>query len=64
MDILKDIVLPQSAQNILLLKYLLFVTLLILLPYLGVMIGTTFFSLVHFFKGKKNNNRTHLIFAK
>jgi len=64
MDILKDIVLPQSASNILLLKYLLFLTLIILLPYLSVMIGSTLFSVMHFNKGKNSGNRNYLIFAK
>jgi len=64
MDILKDLVLPQSAQNILLLKYLLFLTLLILLPYLSVMIGSTLFSIIHFFKGRNTENKNHLLFAK
>ena len=63
MDILENIVFPQSPTNIVLLKYLLFVTLLILLPYLGVMMSTTLFSIMHFSKGKKSGNRNHLIFS-
>ncbi len=63
MDILKNIVFPQSPTNILLLKYLLFLTLMILLPYLSVMMSTTLFSIMHFTKGKKTGNRNHLIFS-
>jgi cytochrome c len=63
MDILQDIVFPQSPTNILLLKYLLFLTLLLLLPYLSVMLGTTLFSVMHFNKGKNSGNRNYLIFA-
>ncbi|MCB9209717.1 MAG: cytochrome c [Ignavibacteriales bacterium] len=64
MDILQNIVYPQSSTHIQLLEYLLFVTLLILLPYLSVMIGTTFFSVMHFSKGKRSGNRKHLIFSR
>ena len=63
MDLLKDIVFPQSPTNILLLKYLLFLTLLILLPYLSVLLSTTLFSVMHFYKGKNSGNRDDLIFA-
>jgi cytochrome c len=63
MDILQNIVFPQSPTNILLLKYLLFLTLMILLPYLSVMMSTTLFSIMHFTKGKKTGNRNHLIFS-
>jgi len=63
MDVLQNIVFPQSPTHILLLKYLLFVTLLILLPYLSVMLGTTFFSVMHFYKGKNSDNRDYLVFA-
>ncbi|MFZ1289164.1 MAG: cytochrome c [Melioribacteraceae bacterium] len=64
MDILQDIVFPQSPHHILLLKYLFFLTLLLLLPYLSMLIGTTLFSIMHFHKGKKFENRNSLIFAK
>ncbi|MBK7106448.1 MAG: cytochrome c [Ignavibacteriae bacterium] len=64
MDILQDIVFPQSPTHILLLKYLFFLTLLLLLPYLSVLIGTTLFSVMHFHQGKKFENRNSLIFAK
>ncbi|MCW8849723.1 MAG: cytochrome c [Melioribacteraceae bacterium] len=63
MDVLKDIVFPQSPTNILLLKYLLFLTLLILLPYLSVLLSTTLFSAMHFNKGKSTGNRDYLVFA-
>jgi len=63
MDVLKDIVFPQSPTHILLLKYLLFLTLLILLPYLSVLLSTTLFSAMHFNKGKSTGNRDYLVFA-
>ena len=63
MDVLKDIVFPQSPSHILLLKYLLFLTLLILLPYLSVLLSTTLFSAMHFNKGKNSGNRDYLVFA-
>lgn len=63
MDILQNLVFPQSPTNILLLKYLFFLTLLILLPYLSVLLSTTLFSVMHFSKGKKLKNREYLLFA-
>jgi cytochrome c len=63
MDLLENIVFPQSPSNILLLKYLLFLSLLILLPYLSVLIGSTFFSIMHFIKGKNLGSRIYLKFA-
>jgi cytochrome c len=63
MDILENIVYPQSPIHIQLLQYLLFLTLLILLPYISVLLGTTFFSYVHFRKGQQQGNREYLIFA-
>ena len=64
MDILKDIVFPQSPTHLMLLKYLFFLTMVLLLPYLSVLIGSTLFSLMHFSKGKKYNDKKALIFAK
>lgn len=64
MDIIKDIIHPQSSTNILLLKYLLFISLLILLPYLSVMIGSTLFSVLHFRKGNNLKNKQKFVFAK
>ena len=64
MDILHNLVYPQSPNHIELLQYLFFLTLLLLLPYLSVLIGTTLFSLMHFRKGKKLNNRKSFVFAK
>jgi len=63
MDILQNIVYPQSPTNVLLLKYLLFLTLLLLLPYLSVLMSSTLFSVMHFNKGKKNSQREYLQFA-
>ncbi len=59
MDILNHIVYPQSAEHLILLKYLLFITLMILLPYLSILIGTLSFSLINFSDGKDNylNNK-------
>lgn len=64
MDILQDIVFPQSPTHLMLLKYLFFLTMVLLLPYLSVLIGSTLFSLMHFSKGKKYNDKKSLIFAK
>lgn len=64
MDILHNLVYPQSPNHIELLQYLFFLTLLLLLPYLSVLIGTTLLSLMHFNKGRKLNDRKSFVFAK
>lgn len=64
MDIIKDIIHPQSSTNILLLKYLLFISLLILLTYLSVLIGSTLFSVLHFRKGNNLKEKHNFVFAK
>lgn len=64
MDILENVILPQSATHILLLKYILFLTLLILLPYLSVLIGTSLISYMHYRKGNNFEKKDYLIFAK
>ncbi len=64
MDILHNLVYPQSPNHIVLLQYLFFLTLLLLLPYLSVLIGTTLMSLMHFKKGQKLNDKKSFVFAK
>ncbi len=54
MDIFNKIVYPQSAEHLILLKYLLFLTLLVLLPYLSVLLGSTIFSVTNIITGNKN----------
>ena len=56
MDILKNIVAQQSPEHLILLKYLLFLTLMILLPYLSVIIGTTIISLVNVIRQTSKNS--------
>lgn len=63
MDILENIVYPQSQSHVELLKYMLFVTLLLLLPYISVMLGSTLFSIMHFNKGRKTKNPIYLTFS-
>lgn len=64
MDLFQELVFPQSSSHLELLEYLLFITLLLFLPYLSVLIGTTFFSIMHFGKGNSTGNRNYLKFAK
>ena len=64
MDELNSLVFPQSPNHLMLLEYLFFLTLLLLLPYLSVIMGTTLFSIMQFSKGNKDGDRNRLIFAK
>lgn len=62
MDFLDNLVLPQSAHHMVLLKYLLVLTYLLLLPYLSILFGSLSLSL--FFAGKKESDNRYYRFAK
>ncbi len=64
MDFLDKLVIPQSTHHIQLLKYMLVITYVILLPYLGVLLGTTLFSVMYNSKGRKLNNPIYIKFSK
>lgn len=64
MDILENIALPQSAPHIELLSYLIVITLLILLPYISVLFGSTLLSVMFNRKGRAYANTTYIKFSK
>ena len=64
MDFLDNLVLPQSAQHMHLLKGLLVLTLLLLIPYFSYLVGSLILSVYYNRKGVKTNNKNHLTFAK
>ncbi len=64
MDFLQNIVLPQSAEHIELIRGLIIVSFVILLPYLAFVTGSVFYSLLYAGKGIKQNNLLPLLLAK
>lgn len=64
MEFLDKIVIPQSPHHIELLQYLMSFTFLIFLPYLGLLLGATFMSVVFHKRGLQSNNSNFVKFAK
>ena len=64
MEILENIALPQSALHIDLLSYLIVLTLLLLLPYISVLFGSTLLSVMFNRKGRFYANTTYIKFSK
>ena len=56
MDFLDKLVLPQSEEHLLLLKYLLVLTFILFVPYLSLLTGSTIYSIYFNFKQKKKHN--------
>ncbi len=64
MDFLENSVLPQSAHHMVLLKYLLVLTYILLIPYLSVLFGSLSLSLYFKRKAAKTSEAKYLKFAK
>ena len=64
MNFLENIALPQSFQHIELLSYLSLLTLVILLPYLGLLFGSTLLSIMFNRKGRVLKNNIYIKFSK
>ncbi len=64
MENLENIALPQSALNLEVLSYLAILTLVILLPYLSVLLGSTLLSIMFNRKGRAYNNSKYIKFSK
>ncbi len=64
MSFFDNIVLPQSADHIQLLHYLLILIQFLFLPFLGITLIGSFLSLRYWKKGLKENNRNYLNFSK
>ncbi len=64
MEFLDSFVLPQSDHHMVLLQYLLILTYILLIPYMGVLIGATYLSLNYNKKGKQSGNKFYFKLAK
>ena len=56
MDFLDNLVLPQSAHHMVLLKYLLVLTYIIFIPYVSILTGSLIYSIYFNREGRKHNN--------
>ncbi len=63
MDFLDKFVLPQSAHHMILLKYLLVLTYIILFPYLSLLFGSSLFSLLNHKKYQNTGEKGYKKFA-
>ena len=64
MNFLDNLVLPQSAEHLELLKYLIGIALMILVPYLSLLIGLTSISAGFYKKGITNNDEDSILVSK
>ena len=64
MDLLGNIFVPETLTDLFIVKFGLFLSLILLLPYLSVLIGAQLFSLIHFSKAKIYQKSEYLAFAK
>lgn len=64
MDFLDKLVIPQSAEHIQLLHYLLILILFLFIPFLSTVFGSTILSLYYKAKGFKESNNIYLKFSK
>lgn len=64
MDFIKSLALPQSIEQYHLLLFILNLTFIVLLPYLGFLLGTSLFSYIYNKNGRATNNHLYLRFAK
>jgi len=63
MEIINKIVLPQSANHLILLKYILVLTFLIFIPYASLLFGSLSMSIFFKIKGEKLNDENHQKFS-
>lgn len=64
MDFLENLVIPASAQHLALLKIILVLSMLIFLPFFGMLLGGTAFSVIFNAYGRKIKNKLFVRFAK
>lgn len=64
MNFLDKLVLPQSAEHIQLLHYLLMLILFLFIPFIGVVLGSTIISLYYKIKGLRESNELYIRFSK
>lgn len=64
MDFLNNLVIPATTQHLNLLKVILVLSMLIFLPFFGMLFGGTAFSVIFNSYGRKNKNKLFIRFAK
>lgn len=64
MEFLNNFVLPQSAQHIELLHYMLLLVLFLFIPFISIVFGGIILSVIYRRKGEKENNKFYLRLAK
>lgn len=64
MDFLDNLVIPATTQHLNLLKVILVLSMLIFLPFFGMIFGGTAFSMIFNAYGRKNNKKLFVRFAK
>jgi cytochrome c len=64
MEFIDELVIPATANHVLLIKYMLMISLLLFIPYLGMVLGATFLSTRYAKKGKIEGNNNYKRFAK
>ena len=64
MNFFDELVIPQSENHVLLVKYMLIITLILFIPYISMMLGATFLSTHFNKKGKRHGNNIYTRFAK
>ena len=64
MDFLDNFVLPQTHEHLILLKYLLGLTFSLFVPYLAILVGSTFFALLLKSKGADEKNAINIKLAR
>jgi cytochrome c len=64
MDFFDQLVIPPSANHLLLLRYILVISMLLFVPYLGMVLGASFYSVIFKRMGKKQGNPLFIRFAK
>lgn len=64
MEFIDQLVIPASANHVMVLKYMLIISLLLLIPYLGMVLGATFLSTRYAKKGNVEGNNLYKRFAR
>lgn len=64
MDFLDQLVIPPSANHLLLLRYILVISMLLFVPYTGMLLGASFYSVMFKRRGRKTGNPLYTRFAK
>lgn len=64
MNIFDQLVIPASANHVILIKYMLIISLLLFIPYISMLLGGMFISTYFHKKGKQEGNNLYTRFAK